>query len=91
MQLNITFFISVHVYVHVCHAAVLPCQPVCVFPRFMHSFMCVLEVSQGSAENDEAMDFTISAAFCCDYWLNILCVVIWAGSVLENPSQQYLV
>lgn len=52
---------------------------------------CVSGVSWGSAQSDGAVDFTISAPTTSYYVFNILCVIIWAGSVLENPSQQYLV
>lgn len=62
MQLNIVFmylFMCLTVFfVQKCFCAVM-----CVSIHDSCIAVCVLEVSQGSAENDGAMEFTISALF----------------------------
>lgn len=51
----------------------------------------MLEVSQGSAKNDGAVDFTISAPFTSDYWLNILCYSNLARFSIGESIARYLV
>lgn len=87
VRLNIAF-----IFLFMCLFSVQWCflwQCVC----FQDSCVCVcmLEVSQGSAKNDGAVDFTISAPFTSDYWLNILCYSNLARFSIGESIARYLV